>query len=213
MSDIPTISRRSQADRRAQTRNALLEAAARGFSTYGYANLTLERVASEAGYTRGALYHLFANKEELALAVVAWIEETWTAEVGHLAADESDPVGALIGMARAHAVYCRRDVARVMMALRVEFAGQHHRVGRRITDILDPLETTCARLIESGRRSGGVPAGPPPRDVANAYLSTLEAVGIALAGRKPYDVEMAERAVRGLLGLPPTNSPDGQRIP
>ncbi len=205
-------SRRTQADRRARTRNALLQAAARGFSTYGYANLTLDQVARDAGYTRGALYHLFANKEELALAVVAWIQETWTAEVGHLAADESDPVRALIGMARAHAVYCRRDVARVMMALRVEFAGQHHRVGRAITDILDPLEATCARLVDAGRRSGAVPPGPPPDDTANAYLSTLEAVGIALAGRKPYDVEMAERAVRGLLGLPPTASSRGGTI-
>jgi AcrR family transcriptional regulator len=205
---ISGTTRRTQADRRAQTRSALLEAAARGLSTYGYANLALERVASEAGYTRGALYHLFANKEDLALAVVSWVDETWTAEVGNLAADEADPVAALIAMARAHAVYCRRhDVARVMMVLRVEFTGQDHPVGRAITEILSPLEATCARLVEAGRRSGAIPFGPPSEDMANAYLSTLEAVGIALAGRAPYDVELAERAVRGLLGLQPTTDP------
>jgi AcrR family transcriptional regulator len=70
------VTRRTQADRRAQTRNALLEAAARGLSRYGYASLVLERVASEAGYTRGALYHLFANKDDLAMAVVTWVDET-----------------------------------------------------------------------------------------------------------------------------------------
>ena len=199
--------RRTQADRRAQTRSALLEAAAKGLSTYGYANMVLERVASEAGYTRGALYHLFENKEDLALAVVGWVDETWTAEVGHLAADETDPVAALTAMARAHAVYCRRDVARVMLALRVEFTGQDHPVGRAITEILEPLEATCAHLIDAGRRSGAIPSGPPAQDVANAYLSTLEAVGIALVGREPYDVELAERAVRGLLGLPPPTDP------
>jgi AcrR family transcriptional regulator len=201
---ISGTTRRTQADRRAQTRSALLEAAARGLSTYGYANLALERVASEAGYTRGAIYHLFANKEDLALAVVGWVDETWTAEVGHLAVDEADPVAALIAMARAHAVYCRRDVARVMLALRVEFTGQDHPVGRAIAEILDPLEASFARLVDAGRRSGAIPPGPPPHDLANAYLSTLEAVGIALAGRDPYDVELAERAVRGLLGLQPT---------
>jgi AcrR family transcriptional regulator len=199
--------RRTQAERRAQTRSALLEAAARGLSTYGYANLRLERVASEAGYTRGALYHLFENKEDLALAVVGWVDETWTAEVGHLAADETDAVAALIAMARAHAVYCRRDVARVMLALRVEFTRQDHPVGRAITEILDPLEATCARLVDAGRRSGAIPSGPPANDIANAYLSTLEAVGIALAGREPYDVQLAERAVRGLLGLRPAADP------
>jgi AcrR family transcriptional regulator len=201
--------RRTQAERRARTRSALLEAAARGLSTHGYANLALEWVASEAGYTRGALYHLFANKEELALAVVAWVEETWSAEVGHLAADEPDPVTALIAMARAHAVYCRRDVARVMMNLRVEFAGQDHAIGRAIDEILSELETTCARLVDAGRSTGALPSGPPPELVAVAYLGTLEAVGIELAGREPYDVELAEGAVRGLLGLPPrADSPD-----
>lgn len=194
--------RRTQADRRARTRSALLEAAARGLSKYGYANLALERVASEAGYSRGALYHLFANKEDLALAVVDWVEETWNAEVGHPAADEADPVDALTAIARGHAIYCRRDIARVMLTLRVEFAGQDHPVGRAIADIIDRLVADCAERIAAGRASGAIPAGPPPLQTARAYLGVVEAVAIPLAGQAPYDTEFAERAVRGVLGLP-----------
>ncbi|MFE3454069.1 TetR/AcrR family transcriptional regulator [Nonomuraea sp. NPDC059194] len=200
--------RLTQADRRARTRNALLEAAARGLSTYGYANLVLERVAGEAGYTRGALYHLFAGKEELALAVVKWVEETWNAEVGRLAAEAADPVEALLAIARGHAVYCRRDVARVMMTLRVEFAGQDHPVGRAITDIVDGLVEECAALITAARKAGAMPDGPPPQQTAHAYLGVVEAVAIELAGQAPFDVELAERAVRGVLGLPPVPSPE-----
>ena len=74
--------RRTQAARRAATRAALLEAAARGLSRAGYGNLILEQVASEAGYTRGALYHQFAGKEELALAVVEWVAATWEERSG-----------------------------------------------------------------------------------------------------------------------------------
>jgi AcrR family transcriptional regulator len=201
---ISATARPTQADRRARTRSALLESAARGLSKYGYANLVLERVASEAGYTRGALYHLFANKEDLALAVVKWVEETWDAEVGQPAAEEADPVDALLAIARGHAVYCRRDVARVMMTLRVEFAGQDHPVGRAIAEIVGRLAADCAGRIAAGRRSGAIPPGPPPREMASAYLGVLEAVGIQLAGHAPYDAELADRAVRGLLGLPPT---------
>jgi len=203
--------RRTQADRRARTRSALLEAAAREFSTYGYANVTLERVASRAGYTRGALYHLFANKEDLALAVVTWVEETWSAEVGQLASEEADPVAALTAMARGHAIYCRRDVARVMMTLRVEFTGQDHPVGRAIAETMDPLVADCAALIAAARTSGAIPPGPPPREMASAYLVVLEAVGIEFAGRAPYDIELAVRAVRGLLGLTPTPISTDQR--
>src|SRR4051794_12676137 len=111
----------SQADRRARSRGALLESAARGLSRYGYGNLNLEQVARDAGYTRGALYHQFKDKEDLALAVLDWVDETWREEVGPLVDSESDPAAALIALARGHAVYCRRDVARVAIALKLEF--------------------------------------------------------------------------------------------
>src|SRR5438046_10458485 len=101
--------RSTQAERSARTRSALLEAAARGLSRYGYGNLVLEEVAREAGYTRGALYHQFKDKEDLALAVVDWVDETWRREVGERAERESDPVAALMAIARGHAVLCRRD--------------------------------------------------------------------------------------------------------
>ena len=73
---------RTQAERRARTRAALLEAGARGVSRYGYGNVILEKVAAEAGYTRGALYHQFSGKDELAVAVVDWVAETWSTKYG-----------------------------------------------------------------------------------------------------------------------------------
>ncbi len=194
--------RRTQADRRARSRGALLEAAARGFSTYGYANLALERVASEAGYTRGALYHQFATKEELALAVVEWVGQTWDAEVWQQALAAKDPVGVLLATARGHARYCRRDVARVLLALRVEFAGQDHPVGKAIAQLVDEFVGDCATLIAAARAGNALPDGPPPRQTAAAFVAVLEAVAIQLAGRAPYDIELTERAARGVLGLP-----------
>src|SRR5829696_3434772 len=109
--------RSTQVERRARSRGALLEAAAKGLSRYGYGNLVLDEVARAAGYTRGALYHQFTGKEELALAVVDWVDKTWWQEVGEPMERQPDPVAALIALARGHSVFCRRDVARVMMAL------------------------------------------------------------------------------------------------
>ena len=67
----------------ARTRSALLESA-RGLSRYGYGNLVLEQVTSDAGYTRGALYQQFKDKQELTLAVIDWALETWRREVGRI---------------------------------------------------------------------------------------------------------------------------------
>jgi AcrR family transcriptional regulator len=208
----PQVSRRStatasasgrstQADRSARTRSALLESAARGLSRYGYGNLILERVASEAGYTRGALYHQFKDKEDLASAVIDWVDETWRQEVGRLIEQESDPVVALIVLARGHAVYCRRDVARVAMALRLEFSGQDHPVGRHLERVSEGLVKRCTRLISAGRRVGTIPAGPPARAVALALVGALEGTVIQLAGQAPHDEVLAARAAAGVLGL------------
>ena len=199
----PTRVRVPQADRRAKTRSALLESAARGLSRHGYHNLVLERVASEAGYTRGALYHLFANKEELALAVLAWVEETWYEQMAPLIADADDPVGALIAVARGHAIYCRRDIARVMMTLRVEFAGQDHPVGQAVEQGVSRVVADCTKLITAARRKKAIPPGPPPPVLALAFMGALEGLVIHVSGQVPHDVLLAERCARGVLGLPP----------
>jgi AcrR family transcriptional regulator len=195
------MDRPTQAERSARSRGALLEAAARGLSRYGYGHLRLEEVAREAGYTRGALYHQFADKTELALAVIHWVDQSWREEVGPLIDREADPVDALIAMARGHAVFCRRDVARVVMALRVEFSGHDHPVGREIERISESGIKRVTRLIAAGRRDGSIPPGPPARTVALAFVGALEGAVIALTGQPAHDEELAARVAAGALGL------------
>jgi AcrR family transcriptional regulator len=193
--------RPTQAERRARSRSALLESAARGLSRYGYGNLVLEEVAREAGYTRGALYHQFKDKEDLALAVIEWVNQNWMHEVGEPAAQHPDPVAELLALARGHAVFCRRDIARVVMALRLEFAGQDHPVGHKIERIWETGVKRCARLVGAGRKAGSIPPGPPAQAMAMALLGALEGAVIALAGRTPHDELLAARAVAGVLGI------------
>ena len=81
-------------------------------------------------------------------------------EVGRLVDHEPDPVVALITLARGHAVFCRRDVARVAIALRLEFGARDHPVGREVKRVSETLVKRCARLIDAGRESGSIPPGP-----------------------------------------------------
>src|SRR5262249_26216382 len=99
--------RMTQADRRARSRAALPEAPARGISKVGYGHLVLADVAADAGYTRGALYHQFADKDALVLATLDWVRTTWLEEVGTVFDEDLAPVEAVAELARRHAIYCR----------------------------------------------------------------------------------------------------------
>jgi AcrR family transcriptional regulator len=55
----------TRAERQAQTRAALLEAAAELFVERGLQGASVEAIAERAGFTRGAFYSNFASKEEV----------------------------------------------------------------------------------------------------------------------------------------------------
>jgi AcrR family transcriptional regulator len=62
--------RRTQAERREDTRDQILEAAADVFARRGFHGTSLDAVAEEAGFSRGAVYYNFADKEELFLELL-----------------------------------------------------------------------------------------------------------------------------------------------
>src|ERR1700691_4028607 len=56
--------------RRRQTRDHLLEAAAQVLAERGFHGASLDEVAAAAGFTKGAVYSNFKNKEDLFLALL-----------------------------------------------------------------------------------------------------------------------------------------------
>ena len=61
--------------RRDRTRRRLMEAARRLFTRLGYERTTVDEVAREAGYSKGAYYFHFASKEDVLFALVnEWVE-------------------------------------------------------------------------------------------------------------------------------------------
>jgi AcrR family transcriptional regulator len=80
----------TRAQTQARTRNALLSTAARLFLRDGYGATSLERVAAEAGYSKGAVYSNFASKEALCLAVIERRHEEAYAALGAAMTAEHD---------------------------------------------------------------------------------------------------------------------------
>src|ERR1700752_3937271 len=64
------MARRTRAESQAQTRAQLVATAKRMFFEDGYHPTSLEKVADAAGFSKGAVYSNFRNKDELCLAVL-----------------------------------------------------------------------------------------------------------------------------------------------
>ncbi|OBA84074.1 TetR family transcriptional regulator [Mycobacterium sp. 1164966.3] len=69
------IKRRTQEERSAATRDALISAARKLWGQRGYAEVGTPEIAKEAGVTRGAMYHQFADKATLFREVVEAVEQ------------------------------------------------------------------------------------------------------------------------------------------
>src|SRR5687767_9338551 len=67
--------RRTQAERRAVTRKALLSATIEVLADVGYARLTTAVVCARAGVTRGAQAHYFATKADLVVQALLHLTE------------------------------------------------------------------------------------------------------------------------------------------
>jgi AcrR family transcriptional regulator len=100
--------RRTQADRSAATRDALVAAARRLFAAQGFADVPADAIVAAAGVSRGALYHQFADKTALFRAVMEEVEADIARRLAGevAAAGITDPVDALRHAVRAWLDIC-----------------------------------------------------------------------------------------------------------
>ncbi|MCV7445610.1 TetR family transcriptional regulator [Mycobacterium paraense] len=89
--------RRTQEERSAATRDALISAARKLWGQRGYADVGTPEIATTAGVTRGAMYHQFADKAALFAEVVEVVEQDVMARMAVLVAESgaTTPAGAI----------------------------------------------------------------------------------------------------------------------
>jgi AcrR family transcriptional regulator len=85
---------RTQAERTAATRAALIAAARPLFAASGYGAVGTEAIVQAAGVTRGAMYHQFADKQDLFAAVFEAVEAELTGRIDAVVSGSglSDPL-------------------------------------------------------------------------------------------------------------------------
>lgn len=86
------VARRTQSERRAATRGALVAAARELFAEHGFAGVSREEIVERAGVTRGAMYHYFTSKEDLFRVVYEEVERDMCEAIATAAMAGTDAV-------------------------------------------------------------------------------------------------------------------------
>ncbi|WP_460786871.1 TetR/AcrR family transcriptional regulator [Nocardioides maradonensis] len=185
------MARLTRKETHAQTRERLVETALRLFLADGYNATSLDKVAAEAGYSKGAVYSNFATKHELGLAVLDVVHATRAQALAEAVATAPTAESRI----DAFAAWAERNIGDVgWTALEVEFATSTRRIAgisgelaerrRAVTDGL-------AALLELQAADLGITLPVPAADAAVHLL----ALGIGLGVQRAFDPDLPVTAL------------------
>jgi AcrR family transcriptional regulator len=204
--------RLTREESQARTRSEVLAAAAQVFARRGYDGASVAEIADEAGYSHGAVYSNFADKEDLFLALY----EEWVAarvrEIGALAAVDTTvardqrpgaevEAGSTAARVRAGVeewvTHLAADPDAFM--LRLEFtvrAARDPTLRSKLGTRVGAVPLALQRVTERAARGEGLEFVLPPEQVALALQSLC--LGLALEALATPDA--VRPAVAGELG-------------
>jgi AcrR family transcriptional regulator len=192
--------RLSRQDRKSQTRERLLDAAAEVFARRGFEAATIDEVAAAAGYTKGAVYSNFESKTDLFLALIERRIEVQAAYQARRLEGAEDPRGAKDGKPGL------READVEWLVLATEFwlhAMRDRRAREALAEQYRRARAISASLIAAAYDKAGQQPPLPARDVALVVEGL--ATGLALqAALDPdaVDMELYREVLNRFLRLP-----------
>ncbi|MBN3510064.1 TetR/AcrR family transcriptional regulator [Mycolicibacterium nivoides] len=187
--------RRTQEERSAATREALISAARQLWGERGYADVGTPEIAGAAGVTRGAMYHQFADKAALFLAVVEVVEQDVMARLATEVASSgaSTPADAIRAAVDAWLEVSGDPEVRQLILLDAPsvlgWAGFRD-VAQRYS--LGMTEQLLAEAIKAGQL-----ARQPVRALAHVLIGALDEAAMVIATAE--DPKKARREIRQVL--------------
>jgi AcrR family transcriptional regulator len=157
--------------RREQTRQHLIDAAAAVFAAGGYHGASLDEVAAAAGFTKGAVYSNFKNKEDLFVAV---LEQRMTANLVAVerVLDDTQPPDAHMGEILDILTVTEYDPNWGVLYLEFMLYAVRNPAARELL-VAEMHRTRDAveRLVTQEQERAGIHAEIPPRTFASIALA------------------------------------------
>ncbi|WKN54402.1 TetR/AcrR family transcriptional regulator [Rhodococcus opacus] len=185
------MARLTRSESQARTRAHLVATARDLFLADGYAATSLEEVADEAGYSKGAVYSNFKNKKELCLEVLGLIHATKGQEIAE-ALGGGDTMEERLEAFQTWAEKTLGDVGWTMLEFELIVLSRHDPELRdALTATLGVAREITVTLLKSFTDSLGVVLPVPAEDAAGSILS----LGVGLGIQRAIDPTISARVV------------------
>lgn len=192
-----TQTRKSAPARSEESRENILRAAGAMFARKGYENSSLDEIAREAGFTKGAVYYFFRSKEALLISLLDRIEAR---SIGRTAAALAQNDGSLrqklmifIGLQAEWAAEHPEDLA-ILMRASIDTVGDTSPAGRRVAAIYELMSRTLETLMTHSDAEVRAAAGVSIPDMV-VSLMALHDGNMLLWYRGGCDPETGRRLV------------------
>lgn len=167
--------RPTREEKRAETRRALLDRAARVFARDGLQAATVEDISEEAGFSRGAFYSNFESKDEIFLTLMAEGGAEQMAAIGRAFQQGDTAEERLRNGGRFFDQMVARDAE--WCRLYMEFwsaAARDPDLRGRFAEQYRMWREGIAHMIEAGARDLGVALDAPAEELASAVIALSE---------------------------------------
>lgn len=173
----------------------IVKAARRLFASKGYANASLEEIATLAGFTKGAVYHFFGSKEALLMDLLREIEERSIGRTAQVLADmKGTAMDKLLHFKRLQADWAGRnaDDLAILIRMSMESANRKSAVREQVRHIYARMEQVLTAIVEEGKANGEFRADLPVHDVVT-WLIAVHDGNMLLWHRSGRDKEVGRR--------------------
>jgi len=188
----------TRAESKDLTRRKLLDAARRVFLRQGFHATTVDMVALEAGFTKGAVYATFASKADLFLALYEERTEERAVRAAAIAGTPGADADQEVLRAWVDVLQHERSWLLVLLEFWV-FAARDAALRRRFAAISNRLRTCLAEATERSARAAGRPLPADPELLVLCQVALGN--GIALESFRDPTLaagDVFERAARAL---------------
>ncbi|WP_063712500.1 TetR/AcrR family transcriptional regulator [Nocardia concava] len=193
------MARLTRTESQARTRADLLATARDMFLSDGYAKTSLDRVAEEAGYSKGAVYSNFKTKSALCLEVLTLIHETKFEEVSELVTS-GDTLEARLDRLQGWAERTLGDVGWTMLEFEFAIVARDDPALRaELVSGWSLVRGTIATQLQALADSMDLELPLSAEDAATAVLSLGVGLGIQRALDPSLSARLVTDTVRALL--------------